>query len=87
MVLHPIKCEVMHTIFPLRPLILPDLMLNGVPLPVVHEVKLLGVYLNDRLNWTTHMAQVLTTARKRYFILYQAKKFQFSDNTLVTLYQ
>ena len=78
---NPVKCEVMHTIFPLRPITLPDLTLNGVPLPVVHEVKLLGVHLNDRLTWTTHVDHVLNTARKRFYILYQAKKFRFCDKS------
>ena len=87
MVLHPIKCEAMHAIFPLRPITLPDLTLDGVPLPVVHEVKLLGVHLNDRLTWSTHVAHVLSTARKRFFILYHARNFKFSDKTMVTMYQ
>ena len=52
---NPIKCQAMYTITVKRPLTLPDLQIDGTPLPVVHECKLLGVHLNSGLNWNTHV--------------------------------
>ena len=69
------------------PLVLPDLTLNGVPLPVVDECKLLGVYINNGLNWNSHVTHLLAKASKCLFVIIQAKKFQFSTHTIITLYQ
>ena len=72
---NPIKCEAMHVLPAKRkpwPLVLPDLTLNNEPLPVVEECKLLGVYLNDRLNWNTHVVHLLVKANKCLFIIIQA---------------
>ena len=51
------------------------------------ECKLLGIYINDQLNWDTHVAHLLAKANKCMFIIIQAKQFQFSPQTIVTLYQ
>ena len=83
---NPIKCEALYSIPPKRPLVLPDLHLNGTPLPVVDECKLLGVYLNTSLNWNTHVDRIVKKASNSVFILLKAKKFQVAMSTLVTLY-
>ena len=61
--------------------------MDGTPLPVVHEVKLLGVYLNSELTWSTHVEKIIKKANKSIFILIKAKKFHLSLKSLVTLYQ
>ena len=83
---NPIKCEAMYSMPTKRPLTLPDLQLNGTPLPVVQECKILGVHLNSELNWNTHIKNIIKKANKCIFILIKAKKFRFSLATLVTLY-
>ena len=83
---NPIKCEALYSIPPKRPLVLPDLHLNGTPLPVVDECKLLGVYLNSGLNWNTHVEKIVNKASSSIFILIRAKKFQVAMSTLATLY-
>ena len=70
-----------------RPLVLPDLTIDGTPLPVVHQCKLLGVHLNSKLDWSTHVAEITKKAGKCLFILIQARKFGFSHASLITLYQ
>ena len=90
---NPVKCEVMHAHFaqPIKrqpwPLVLPDLTLNGEPLPVVDECKLLGIYINDRLDWTTHIQHLLTKASKCLFTIIQAKKFQFKLDSILKIYE
>ena len=86
MAINPIKSHVMHVVPPKRPIVLPDLHLQGTPLPVVTECKLLGVYLNNEMNWQTHINYILTRARRCFFILYRARQFAFSVITLLTLY-
>ena len=83
---NPIKCGVMYSIPVKRPLTLPDLQLNGQPLPVVQECKVLGVHLNTDLTWDTHVAKMISRANKCIFVLIRAKKFKFTIKTLVTLY-
>ena len=86
---NPLKCEALYVIPPQRkrPITLPDLQLNGTPLPVVTTCKLLGVHLNTHLNWNDHVIHMVKKATKCIFILHRAKKFNFSTRSLLTLYQ
>ena len=86
-VANPLKCEVMYSSPARRPWVFPDLHLNGVPLPVKYEVKLLGVYLNTHLNWDSHISHITSKAHRTLFILYRGRQFGFSVATLLTLYQ
>ena len=85
---NPIKCESLYAIPSKRkrPITLPDLKINGTPLPVVHQCKLLGVHINSGLDWNTHIAEIIAKANRCIFILINARKFQFSLKSLVTLY-
>ena len=85
---NPVKCEALYAIPSKRkrPIVLPDLQINGTPLPVVHQCKLLGVHINSELNWDTHVAEIIAKANRCIFILITAKQFQFSLNSLKTLY-
>ena len=76
----------MYAIPPMRPIVLPDLTLNGTPLPVVHNIKLLGVHMNSKLNWNDHIDFIVSKARRTLFILYRARQFGFSVRTMFTLY-
>ena len=64
---NPIKCEILIVCPTKRPIVLPDLSLNNVSLPYVSETKLLGVYINNALNWNTHIDYVLKKTRKCFF--------------------
>ena len=70
-----------------RPWVFPDLHLNGEPIPVKYEVKLLGVYLNAQMNWNTHINHIISKANRTIFIMYRARQFGFTISTMLTLYQ
>ena len=84
---NPLKCEGMYINGVRRPLTYPDLQLNGTSLPLVHEVKLLGVFINDQLSWKTHVEHLVSKANKCIFILLRGKQFGFTIKTLQVLYQ
>ena len=86
MITNPIKCEVLYVDPGKHPWVFPDLHLTGEPLPVKYEVKLLGVYLNTHLDWTTHIDYLVSKANRTIFILYRARQFDFSISTMLTLY-
>ena len=81
------KCEVMYA-NPTRrqTLIYPDLHLLEITIPVVQTCKLLGVQLNSQLNWNDHVVYITKKANRSMFILYRAKKFGFSFESMITLY-
>ena len=87
---NPLKCEVLM-ISPRdrrsrRPLVYPDLRLNNLSLPFVVQCKLLGVYLNSFLTWNTHLDYIAGKVNKCIFILYRTRQFNFSQETMYTLY-
>ena len=43
------------------------------PLPLVNEVKVLGVFLNSCLNWNSHISYISTKASRRLFALRRLK--------------
>lgn len=83
---NPLKCEILIVCPVKRPIVFPNFNINGVPLPLVSEVKLLGVKINSSLNWNSHIDHILKKARKCFFILYRARQFRFSPVTMFTLY-
>ena len=76
----------MYSLPPKRPIVLPDLILNETPLPVVSKIKLLGLHMNSQLNWNDHVDHMVKKARRSLFILYRARQFGFSVRTIYTLY-
>ena len=89
MITNPIKCEALYPCPTQlkRPITYPDLQLNNVPLPIAHEVKLLGVYIDNTISWQTHVNYILKRANRMIFILYRARQFGFAVSTMLTLYQ
>ena len=83
---NPLKCEILIVCPVKRPIVFPNFDINGVHLPLVSEVKLLGVKINSSLNWNSHIDHILKKARKCFFILYRARQFRFSPVTMFTLY-
>ena len=85
---NPIKCQAMYSAPAKRrgPIVLPDLTIDGTPLPVVYQCKLLGVHMNSALNWNTHVSEIISKANRCIFILITAKKFRFNLKSMITLY-
>ena len=64
----------------------PSFIVDNIQLPVVTETRLLGININSKLKWDTHVEYLVKKVRKCFFILYRAKQFRFSLKTMFTLY-
>jgi len=49
--------------------------IDGTPLPIVSEVKILGIFLDSELSFHTHVSRKLSTAYMRFKKLCSVKKF------------
>ena len=49
-------------------------VVNGESVECVHETKLLGLWINDRLNWNTHVEEMYAKAAKRLYLLVQLRR-------------
>ena len=47
----------------------PDITLAGEQLTVLHESKIVGLFINDRLTWDTHVDYACKKARSRIWML------------------
>lgn len=61
------------------------LMLNDVEIEIVTATKFLGIFIDDKLNWKTHINYVKSKMSKVIAILYKAQVF-ISQHSLVVLY-
>ena len=48
---------------------------DRLPLPIVTEMNVLGVILNNKLTWDHHIANVVKKCNRRFFILRKLKRF------------
>ena len=62
------------------------LTINNEELPVKNETKLLGVQMNSKGNWDTHIPYIVTNASKRIFMLRRLKYFGFTKDDLILIY-
>ena len=46
---------------------------RSFPIPVVNEMKILGVMVNNKLSWSTHVKYISAKANRRFFILRRLK--------------
>ena len=86
MVLNAEKCQVMHFYTAKKPIVLPDIMLNGQSLPIVSQTKLLGVNLSSDLSWQAHVDSIVKKASKAFYMLHIMKRFQPPREQLLTIY-
>jgi len=67
--------------------ICPPLTLNNVPIPVTTEVKYLGLHLDQRLTWHTHIQtkrrQLDTKFRQMHWLLGRNPKLSLSNKLLL----
>ena len=52
-----------------------EITLGGITIPRVHATKFLGVWLDDKLNWSTHVAVVRKKLQSRQRLLARSKNF------------
>ena len=62
------------------------LTMNNEPIEQVHETKLLGVWINDKLNWVTHVNYIYSKAAKRLFLLLQLRRAGLRKHDLCKYY-
>ena len=65
---------------------LPPLILNGEPVPLVNEFKLLGVHFNSKLSWQTNTSKIIAKASKALFLLRRFRSFGASSDVMCKLY-
>ena len=63
-----------------------NLTMNNEPIEQVHEAKLLGVWINDKLNWDTHVNDIYSKAAKRLFLLVQLRRAGLCKSDLCKYY-
>jgi len=63
----------------------PIISLHNYKLPRIKSTKFLGVYIDEKMTWTTHINEISKTISKNLGILNKAKSY-FSTTTLQTLY-
>ena len=58
---------------------------DNIPVEQVDKTKFLGVYIDSKLNWNSHIHHVANKISKNIGIICRARKV-LHKNTLVTLY-
>ena len=62
-----------------------DLKIAGKSIERVKETKFLGIFIDERLDWSHHIAKTRIKIAKGTGIIFKAKKF-LNESTLITLY-
>jgi hypothetical protein len=57
--------------------------LDSIPVPQVHTVKLLGIFINNKLTWDDHVTYITTKAAGRLNYLRKLKSLGFQKQELV----
>ena len=86
MVLNASKCEVMHFVTAKKPLVLPDIVMDGKSLPIVTSTKLLGVTLSSNLSWQAHVDGIVKKSSKALYMIYIMKKYRAPAAQLVKIF-
>jgi hypothetical protein len=60
----------------------PPIHIDGTVVEKVESFKFLGVYITDKLKWSTHTDSVVKKAQQRPFNLRRLKKCVLSPKTL-----
>ena len=86
MVLNIEKCKIMHFVTAKRPIVLPDIQMNGSSIATVDEAKLLGVTISNDMSWCTHIADMVSRGSRALYMLYIMKKFRPPQEQMVKVY-
>ena len=86
MVINIEKCQVMHFITAKKPLVFPDITIDGMSIPVTNVSKLLGVKISDCLSWEEHTNYIVARSSKALYMLHLIKRFHPSDEQLLKVY-
>ena len=62
---------------------MPDFELEGNPIEVVSEMKLLGLYITSDMKWRTNTTKMVSKASKKLWILRRLRKLGAKPNSLM----
>ena len=65
----------------------PSIYIDGTTVEKVESFKFLGVYITDKLKWTTHTDSVVKKSQQIIFNLRRLKTFGLSPKTLRSFYR
>ena len=76
----------MHFFTSKKPIVMPDISLNGISIPVVDKAKLLGVTISSDLSWQNHVNEVVAKGSRALYMLHVMKKFQPPQEHMIKVY-
>jgi hypothetical protein len=82
MKLNPAKCQALQVCFGKNNPAFADLKIGDETLCVVNKAKILGLWVQNDLNWDTQVNNMLTMANRRLFMFRTLKKFGFDRDEL-----
>ena len=86
MVLNTDKCQIMHFFTAKKPIVLPDITINGISIPMVDRTKLLGVTISSDMCWQTHVEDMVLKGSRALYMLYIMKRFRPPLEQMVKVY-
>ena len=80
------KCNEMIMDFRKNKTVIPPVCIGQQPMSRVKTLKLLGLWMNDNLNWETNTEYIINKATKRLYFLKVLKSYGAPKNDLKTFY-
>ena len=86
MIVNTEKCQIMHFFKSKKPLVLPDVTINGKSIPISTSSKLLGVKISSTITWQEHVNEVTTRGSRALYLLYILRRFNPPQEQLLRAY-
>ena len=80
------KCKELRIDFAKNRNPFPPIKINGKPLQVVEEVKLLGLTIANNLKWNSHVNNIVAKSSKRIYLLVQLKRAKVAIQDILQFY-
>ena len=80
------KCKEMIIDFRKNKTIIPETIIGNQPMPRVKSYKLLGIWLDDDMKWSTNTDYITKKAAKRLYLLRKLKNCGASKDDLKSFY-
>jgi hypothetical protein len=80
------KTKEMMICFSKSPPLIPHITIDSKEIERVTSFKLLGIEINDNLNWNDHIEKVYKKACQRLYFISQLKRTKISSNGIVKVY-
>ena len=84
--LHEKKCKELRIDFKKHRSVFPPIQVNGKPLELVEEAKLLGLTITSTLKWNKHVNNIISKSSKRIYLLVQLKRAKVPNKEIVNFY-